>query len=56
MVEEDRSSKAEAELEHIKEETAAKAEAEAEKKDSKEAELEKKAAIVEARHKENAKS
>lgn len=51
-----RDKEAEAELEHIKEETAAKAEAEAEKKDSKEVELEKKAAIVEARHKENAKS
>lgn len=44
---------AEAELEHMKEETAAKAEAEADKKQAKEAELEKKAAEVEARHKEN---
>ncbi len=43
---------AEAELEHIKEETAAKAEAEAEKKEVVEAKLEAKAAEVAARHEE----
>ena len=45
---------AEAELEHIKEEVAAKATATAEKQNAKEAALEKKQAEVEARHKENA--
>lgn len=42
---------AEAELEHIKEEVAAKAEADVEKKQAKEAKLEAKAAAVEAAHK-----
>lgn len=48
-----RDKEAEAELEHIKEETSSAAEAEAAKEEAVEAEREKKAAAVEARHKQN---
>lgn len=50
-----RDKEAEAELEHIKEETAATAEAEAAQEEAAEAEREQKVAAVEARHQESAK-